>query len=375
MTSAFSRRLAAATAAFVTVLPVLPVSAEGEQRVAPPARPIELACPTERVSGAEFTDTAGSVHRDAISCLSWYGIAQGSADGTYGGAGAVTRAQLASLLAKVLVVAGVELPETAEDAFSDDGGSVHESNLNALAALGIVNGTSAGTVNPDASVQRAQMATLLVSVLELVEGEELADAVQDYFGDDDENVHAAAINLLAELGIAAGRGDRTFDPVAPVLREQMATFLMRVVDRLVEDGSVRVPATLVLVAEHAAPGEVVEASVLGDGIASVDVAGCGFDGTVSDLDAGADGVQFELTVPATWPTGAPADGEQSGDVEDDCEFVVTVTFTDASTQQIEGKLAHRQDDDAGTTPPTTGGDAGTQPVEQPVEQPAQPVSG
>jgi hypothetical protein len=84
-------RVGAAAAAAVTVLPALPVAADDAGAVAPPTRTVEIACPAERVTGTTFNDATGSVHSDAITCLHWYGIAQGTADGTYGAGRAVTR--------------------------------------------------------------------------------------------------------------------------------------------------------------------------------------------------------------------------------------------------------------------------------------------
>ncbi|MGI8758464.1 MAG: S-layer homology domain-containing protein [Acidimicrobiales bacterium] len=45
------------------------------------------------------------------------------------------------------------------DFFTDDGSSVHRSNIDALAANGIVNGTGGTKYNPLGSVRRDQMAS------------------------------------------------------------------------------------------------------------------------------------------------------------------------------------------------------------------------
>jgi hypothetical protein len=404
VTRPFSLRLAAVVAAAATVLPAVAAhaapgdGADGARPVTPPTRALDLACPAERVDGAAFTDIADSAHGDSIRCLSWYGITSGGSDGTFGADRAVTRAQMATFLAKVLAEAGVELPAAPADAFTDDEGSAHEANLDALAALGIVSGSGNGTVNPDAPVRRDQMAAFLVRLLELVTDEELADAVEDYFDDDDDNTHRGPINALAGLGIAAGRAQGVFDPSSDVKRAQMATFLMRLIDRLVERGDVRVPATLVLSAEEVAPGDVVEAAVLGDGVAAVELAGCGLDGPVTDLATATPGIQFTITVPAAWPVEAPADGAESGGAEgsaptdgaegsapadgapadgaesgpsddlttagegsgsddaDECELLALVTFEDGSTEELDGELEFRgaedttEDEQAPTSP-------------------------
>ena len=51
---------------------------------------------------------------------------------------------------------------------------------------------------------------------------------------------AADINALAAQGIAVGYGDETYGPLDPVLRSQMALFIMRHIDENVEAG--RLPA-------------------------------------------------------------------------------------------------------------------------------------
>ena len=350
-------------------LPALPAVASGSQS-APPARTIALACPAERVTGAEFADAVGSVHRDSIRCLAWYGIAKGTADGTYAGDRAVTRAQLATFLVRVLEQAGVAVPAAAPDAFVDDEGNPHEASLDALAALGVVKGGAAGQVDPDDAVRRDQMASLLVRILELVEDDDLADAVEDYFDDDEDNVHRGAINALAGLGIAAGRGAGMFDPASEVRREQLATFLMRLVDRLVAQQRIHVPFTLRLSAEEVTPGQVVTGELLGDGIDSVALSGCGVDGPVVDEDTETAGVQFSFTVPAAFPveggsdeiTDAPGateaadsgeddisdapqateggDGGEAGgeEAEDDDDLEVVVTTVDGRTVTLDADL-------------------------------------
>jgi hypothetical protein len=77
------------------------------------------------------------------------------------------------------------LPADPGDAFSDDDGNMQEQNLNALAALGVFNGAGDGTVSPNEPVQRDQMASLLVRIVGLIHDEQIAEAVEDYFEDDD----------------------------------------------------------------------------------------------------------------------------------------------------------------------------------------------
>jgi hypothetical protein len=127
-----------------------------------------------------------------------------------------------------------DLPPAAGDHFTDDDGSAHEANINRLAEAGIVSGRSDGTYGPAAPVNRAQMATFLVRAFEYV-GPALTSS-KDWFPDDDGNTHEANIDKAAEAGFTAGHSDGTYDPDGLVSRDQMASFLSRVLDLLVEDG-------------------------------------------------------------------------------------------------------------------------------------------
>src|SRR5690606_27725672 len=59
---------------------------------------------------------------------------------------------------------GEDLAE-GDDAFPDDDGSVHEANINRLAAIGVVEGKTDGNYYPGEDVNRAQMASFLIRSL------------------------------------------------------------------------------------------------------------------------------------------------------------------------------------------------------------------
>ena len=66
-------------------------------------------------------------------------------------------------------------------------------------------------------------------------------STRDWFPDDDGNTHEANINKAAQAGFAGGRADGTYGPANPVARDQMASFLARVLDLLVQDGKAHTP--------------------------------------------------------------------------------------------------------------------------------------
>lgn len=200
-----------------------------------PLPSISFACPFEiDPSEAPFSDVPeGNVHRQAIECLQLFGVVAGRGDGTYGPAVPVSRAQLASFVARTLEAAGLELPENAPNAFDDDNGDIHERAIDQLAALGVVAGKGGRRYAPAESVNRGQMATFLVNAYERAT-EVTLQAPTDRFGDDAGNVHEVAINKVATAGITAGTGSG-YAPFAVVRRDQMASFLARLLDRVQRD--------------------------------------------------------------------------------------------------------------------------------------------
>jgi hypothetical protein len=196
-------------------------------------RPTEQACPPQRVPDAGFPDVpANAAHADNIDCVVWWEVANGTGNG-YGPALSVNRAQMASFLARLVLRTGGELPNDPPDRFADDNGSVHELRINQLAAIGVVSGRD-GAYLPLEPVTRAQMATFLTRTYEARSAQQLPPAA-DYFADDAGNVHEPRINQAAAAGFTGGAGNGGYNPAVPVRRDQMATFLARVLDRLVDE--------------------------------------------------------------------------------------------------------------------------------------------
>jgi plastocyanin len=171
--------------------------------------------------GGTFTDDDLNVHEGFIEAIAAEGITAGcDASGTlYCPAGVVTRAQMATFLARAL-----GLPASTTDWFPDDNGSVHEPNINAVADAGISLGRTDGTFGPNDAVLRGQMASFLARGFD-----GLTAATMDYFTDDEGIVHEDAINTMAENAITIGcdATGTVYCPYEAVHRDQMATFMGR----------------------------------------------------------------------------------------------------------------------------------------------------
>ncbi len=176
-------------------------------------------------TGTRFTDDDGNIHEANIERIAAAGITKGNnppANDQFGPKDVVTRGQMAAFLTRALA-----LPIPATDYFTDDTGSVFEASINAVAEVGITLGCNPPANDnycPEDPVTRGQMASFLVRALGL------GEAPLDLFGDDAGSVHQENINSIRMAGVTVGCNPPASDlfcAEAPVLREQMATFIAR----------------------------------------------------------------------------------------------------------------------------------------------------
>jgi hypothetical protein len=198
-------------------------------------RTIDDACPSQVPRGTFVDVPASNVHARPIDCVAWWEVAGGVTTKSYAPAAPVNRAQMASFVARAIDAAGYVLPASPADAFGDDNGSVHERSINQLAAVGVVTGVRPGVFAPGDLVTRAQMATFLVRAYDLIAVSDLPN-VGNRFVDVDGTAHEANINKAAGAGLAGGTEFGYFSPLADVSRAQLASFLARTLDLLVQDG-------------------------------------------------------------------------------------------------------------------------------------------
>lgn len=169
-----------------------------------------------RAVAAPFNDIDGHRFESDIEWLRLNELTQGCGGGRFCPDGLVTRAQMASFLARAL-----DLPAISVDHFSDDEGLSHEGAINRVATAGITVGCAAGRFCPSGLVTRAQMASFLARAFDL------DPSGVDWFGDDDLSTHQGNINRVAWVEITHGCRPSAYCPDGRVTRGQMAAFLHR----------------------------------------------------------------------------------------------------------------------------------------------------
>ena len=84
------------------------------------------------------------------------------------------------------------------------------------------------------------MATFLARAVEHRTGQRLTGTT-DWFFDDETSPHQANINAVSSEGLASGAGGGGYSPNGTVRRDQMASFLARLLEVFVEDGGATLP--------------------------------------------------------------------------------------------------------------------------------------
>ena len=177
----------------------------------------------------EFEDVdEGSVHAESIETVARLGITTGTSATTFSPAQTVTRAQLATFMARTWEAAGQECPSSGVVYFTDlAAGSTHATGIDCMSALGVTTGTSATTFSPAQTVTRAQMATFMARMWAEAGQECPSSGALSFTDVAAGSTHAASINCISALRITTGTSATTFSPSQTVTRAQMATFLTR----------------------------------------------------------------------------------------------------------------------------------------------------
>ncbi|WP_107838233.1 leucine-rich repeat protein [Metasolibacillus meyeri] len=159
---------------------------------------------------------------------------QGYTDGTFRPNTPVTRAQMASMLARYLT--NDDIP-TVQASFQDTTKHGAKDAIEYVKAQGLFQGTTATTFNPNGMITRAQMAAVVVRWLE-EQGEELTVDTTLVFTDVNPTHWAAeAIAKVNALGMMTGTSNTTFNPEGALTRAQAVKVLNQLFEREVQAGT------------------------------------------------------------------------------------------------------------------------------------------
>ncbi len=299
-----------------------------------------FACPSGQVPEDGFGDVApANLHEAAIDCVAWYGVTQGTTLLSYDPSRPVRREQMATFIVNLVdfvaerttAIDGLPPAPPANEFPCDVApGSTHYASIQRLGAAGIVKGTGSSSAgecfDPGGIVTRGHMASFLANAQASL-GQAVPATTTNFYADDDASVHAASIDAITAERIATGTGTNAsgadvYSPALEVRRDQMAAFLARKLDRLIDTTAAEPPAraTVVVTPTTVAAGGKLNVSITADRglVDHAEVTGCGGAAQAESFGNPSPTLTFDVTVPTT----------QAGR---SCTLVVRTTLEDART--------------------------------------------
>lgn len=211
------------------------------------------ACPVEPTeSGFDDRDDIPDAHVANVDCAAFFDIVVGFLDNTYRPRVPVRRDQMASFIANTLDAAEVALPSGEDDQFTDVNSGPHRENVNRLAEADIVRGgpqdLPSTQYGPALRTRRDQMASFLMRAAgyALFDDPDHFENQLDDPGDqqfDDVppgNTHFGNVNAAAVHRLAQGFGNDEYRPRLATTRDQMASFVVRLLNFLAVPTSVEI---------------------------------------------------------------------------------------------------------------------------------------
>ncbi|WP_410771565.1 S8 family serine peptidase [Fontibacillus sp. BL9] len=178
-----------------------------------------------------FTDVTSANYAWAVNeieVLAAKDIVTGQSADVFAPKAQVTRAEFVSLLVRAL---GLEKSTGGEVRFSDvSDSSWYHNDVQTAVAKGFVTGYSDQSFAPDQAITRAEMAVILSRVLESLGNKDLAVEQASGFADDEaiQDWAKKAVAQVAGLGLMQGRGDNRFEADALTTRAEAAVVIYRI---------------------------------------------------------------------------------------------------------------------------------------------------
>ncbi|RKF44193.1 S-layer protein [Bacillus wiedmannii] len=173
-------------------------------------------------AGKTFPDVDGHWSKESVYYLVDKGAIAGNPDGTFAPDREVTRAEAATMMAKIL---NLPIDNDAKPSYADSKAHWATPIIAAVEKAGVIKGKGDGTFDPDGKIDRVSMASLLVEAYKLDTKVNGTPATK--FKDlETLNWGKEKANILVELGISVGTGDK-WEPNKTVTKAEAAQFIAK----------------------------------------------------------------------------------------------------------------------------------------------------
>jgi hypothetical protein len=171
-----------------------------------------------------FSDMSMHWAQDTLSVFTKLGVIQGYADGSFQPDASITRAEFATVIAKLF-----GLTASTPASLADVKQHWAAGAISALAGTGIISGYADGTFRPDQEITRAEIIAIIAKLVELKPA-----ATRAKFTDIDGAWNKDQINAAAQMGIISGVAESSFAPGQEATRAEALTILLRVLELNIE---------------------------------------------------------------------------------------------------------------------------------------------
>lgn len=170
-----------------------------------------------------FTDTTTHWANQNVKKFVGLGVISGYEDGSFHPDDKVTRAEFATIIAKLFAM------ESSNNALGIPDIKGHWANeaIQALASRGIINGYEDGSFKPDSTITRAEIIAIIARVIDLSTVQKTSNAS---FEDVGGSWNSKEIKEAAEAGLIEGRNTSTFAPDESSTRAESLTIILRALE-------------------------------------------------------------------------------------------------------------------------------------------------
>ena len=176
--------------------------------------------------------TAATPSKPTLNTGDHYAYVMGYPDGTVRPNGSITRAEVSTILFRLLSDKTRDEYFTTESSFTDvKAGAWYNNSIATLEKAGVIVDTAkGGAFRPNEAITRAELAAMLAQFSDAkpVKGVKFSDVSAEHWAYE-------AIAIAAKMGWIEGYPDGTFRPDATITRAEMMTLVNRALDRVPSD--------------------------------------------------------------------------------------------------------------------------------------------
>lgn len=171
-------------------------------------------------ASVQLTDTTTHWAGSTVNTFVKLGVVTGYADGSFHPNASITRAEFATLIAKIF-----DLSSNQGNTISDVSGHWAESSIRSLQSKGVLSGYPDGTFRPNQEIKRSEIIAIISRIMDL---SKVPTAEAPAFSDLEQTWNKAQLQQAAAAGIIQGDRNGEFHPANSASRAEALTIILRV---------------------------------------------------------------------------------------------------------------------------------------------------